>query len=141
MIKKISSSFCCCRRQVKFVVVMDQALSELNGSAVIDYHGRVVEIICRRNRGTHAFSIFQGTSPLDFSFTTLLLEMSIVLIFSQIMRFALKPLKQPKVICDIIVSLFSILFFMVIDLLSMKPSCILYICVCGGCKIYFRILS
>uniref|UniRef100_A0A803KS67 Cation/H+ exchanger transmembrane domain-containing protein n=1 Tax=Chenopodium quinoa TaxID=63459 RepID=A0A803KS67_CHEQI len=81
---------------------MDQTLSELNGSAVIDYHGRVVEIICRRNHGNHAFSIFQGANPLDFSFTTLLLEMSLVLILSQTMRFLLKPLKQPKVISDIL---------------------------------------
>lgn len=87
---------------------MDQTLAELNGSAVIDYHGRAIEIVCRRNRGSHAFSIFQGASPLDFSFTILLLEMSLVLILSQIMRFILKPLKQPRVVCDVLVSLFSI---------------------------------
>ncbi|XP_057548928.1 cation/H(+) antiporter 24-like [Amaranthus tricolor] len=81
---------------------MDETLAELNGSAVIDYHGKVVEIICRRNKGYHAFSVLRGTTSLDYSFTLLLLEISLVLIFSHIMRFLLKPLKQPKVISDVL---------------------------------------
>ena len=89
---------------------MDETLAELNGSAVIDYHGKVVEIICRRNKGYHAFSVLRGTTSLDYSFTLLLLEISLVLIFSHIMRFLLKPLKQPKVISDVLVSFFFLFF-------------------------------
>ncbi|XP_021721075.1 cation/H(+) antiporter 24-like [Chenopodium quinoa] len=81
---------------------MEQDLWKQNASAMVDYHGQVFEIICQRSHGSHAFSIFQGANPLELSFTVLLLDMSIVLILSNIMRFLLKPLKQPKVISDVL---------------------------------------
>ncbi|XP_021716618.1 cation/H(+) antiporter 24-like [Chenopodium quinoa] len=81
---------------------MEQDLWKQNASAMIDYHGQVFEIICQRSHGSHAFSIFQGANPLELSFTVLLLDMAIVLVLSNIMRFLLKPLKQPKVISDVL---------------------------------------
>ncbi|XP_021719486.1 cation/H(+) antiporter 25-like [Chenopodium quinoa] len=73
----------------------------INGSNVMYHHNEVVEIYCQRNVGSSAFSIFHGNHK-EFSFTNVLLEMSMVLIISHILRVLLKPLKQPKVICDIL---------------------------------------
>lgn len=80
---------------------MDYNSFELNESI-----GTKVGDICRQRRKDPPFLIFEGGSnPHDFSFTILLLEMSIVLILSHLLHFLLKPLKQPKVISGILVSL------------------------------------
>ncbi|XP_074298329.1 cation/H(+) antiporter 24-like [Silene latifolia] len=58
--------------------------------------------MCERKGDTHPFSIINGDAPLEFSFTAFLLEMSLILILIHIMRFLLKPLRQPAVISDVL---------------------------------------
>jgi hypothetical protein len=67
-----------------------------------------VPMICRQVHKAHPFGIFYGANPLDYSFTLVLLEIIIVLVTSRIIRLLLKPLKQPRIVSDIIV---SVLFF------------------------------
>ncbi|KAL9238913.1 hypothetical protein vseg_013281 [Gypsophila vaccaria] len=81
---------------------MDLILEKLNGSTLIEYNGKVVPILCQKKPNNHPFSILEGTGPLDFSFTNLLLEISLILIFSHVIEFVLKPLRQPKVISDVL---------------------------------------
>ncbi|KAK9756760.1 hypothetical protein RND81_01G119300 [Saponaria officinalis] len=81
---------------------MDLILEKLNGSTLIEYNGHAVPILCQQKPKNHPFSILDGSGPLDFSFTYLLLEISLVLIFSHFIEFLLKPLRQPKVISDVL---------------------------------------
>lgn len=60
------------------------------------------DIICRAALLDHQINIFRGLRTLDFSFSYVLLELSILLVLTQICRFLLKPLRQPKVISDLI---------------------------------------
>ncbi|GAB2286074.1 hypothetical protein Dimus_020498 [Dionaea muscipula] len=66
------------------------------------YHGKIVEAVCRRSILNRPFQVFRGATPLDFSFTYVLLEVSLVLVLSHSLRFLLKPLRQPKFIPDVI---------------------------------------
>ncbi|XP_020550589.1 cation/H(+) antiporter 24 [Sesamum indicum] len=59
-------------------------------------------VICRAIRNDHAFGIFYGQNPLKYSFPLLLLELSSIIIISRVVRFLLKPLRQPKVVSEII---------------------------------------
>ncbi|KAK4407715.1 Cation/H(+) antiporter 24 [Sesamum angolense] len=53
-------------------------------------------VICRGIANDHAFGIFYGQNPLKYSFPLLLLELSSIIIISHVVRFLLKPLRQPK---------------------------------------------
>lgn len=47
---------------------------------------------------------FQNESPLDFALPLLILQICLVVVFTRLLAFLLKPLKQPRVIAEIIVS-------------------------------------
>lgn len=59
-------------------------------------------VICRSTHKSHPFGIFYGQNPLEFSFPLMLLEISLVIIMTRIVRYVLKPLKQPRVVSEII---------------------------------------
>ncbi|XP_059429339.1 cation/H(+) antiporter 24-like [Corylus avellana] len=65
-----------------------------------------VPMICRKIHKPHSFGIFYGANPLDYSFTLVLLEIIFVLLTSRVIRFLLKPLKQPRIVSDIIGGIF-----------------------------------
>lgn len=69
------------------------------------------KVICRAYQDSHSPGIFYGKDPLQFSFPLLLLEVSMVIVITRIVRFALKPLKQPRIVSEIIVSFFF--FFLI----------------------------
>ena len=52
---------------------------------------------------------FQGDNPLDFALPLAILQICLVLVVSRGLAYLLKPLRQPRVIAEIIVS--SFLFF------------------------------
>jgi len=52
---------------------------------------------------------FQGDDPLDFALPLAILQICLVLVVSRGLAYLLKPLRQPRVIAEIIVS--SFLFF------------------------------
>lgn len=51
-------------------------------------------------------AIFEGDNPLDFALPLLILQICLVLILTRGLAFLLRPLKHPRVIGEIIVSLF-----------------------------------
>ncbi|KAF8394860.1 hypothetical protein HHK36_018797 [Tetracentron sinense] len=65
-------------------------------------HGRYNMTRCRWAKRPHPFGIFYGENPLDFSFPLVLLQISVIVVITRAVRFLLKPLKQPRIISDII---------------------------------------
>ncbi|CAH1433273.1 unnamed protein product [Lactuca virosa] len=60
-------------------------------------------IYCSRIHEKHPFGIFiYGENPQELSFSLVLLELSLVLVLTHIIRHLLKPLKQPRVISEIL---------------------------------------
>lgn len=53
--------------------------------------------------------IFQGDNPLDFALPLVILQICLVVVLTRGLAFLLKPFKQPRVIGEIIVSLFVLL--------------------------------
>lgn len=49
--------------------------------------------------------VWQGDNPLDYAFPLLIVQTILVLAVSRSLAFLLKPLRQPKVIAEIVVSL------------------------------------
>ena len=49
---------------------------------------------------------WQGDNPLDFAFPLLIVQTTLILVLGRFLTFLLKPLRQPKVIAEIAVSLF-----------------------------------
>lgn len=47
---------------------------------------------------------FQNESPLDFALPLIILQIVLVVVFTRLLAYFLKPLKQPRVIAEIIVS-------------------------------------
>ena len=61
--------------------------------------------ICQKtHQPSHPFGIFYGDNPLSYSFPLVLLEISFVVIATRIVRFVLKPLRQPRIVSEILVS-------------------------------------
>lgn len=56
--------------------------------------------------------IFQGDNPLDFALPLIILQICLVVALTRGLAFLLRPLKQPRVIGEIIVSLF--VFFLML---------------------------
>jgi len=56
--------------------------------------------------------VFQGDNPLDFALPLAILQICLVLVVSRGLAYLLKPLRQPRVIAEIIVS--SFLFHLVL---------------------------
>ncbi|KAK6141814.1 hypothetical protein DH2020_024442 [Rehmannia glutinosa] len=59
-------------------------------------------VICRVKQRNHPFGIFYGQNPLEYSFPLVLLQVSTLIILTRLLRFFLRPLRQPKVVSDIL---------------------------------------
>jgi len=51
---------------------------------------------------------FQNENPLDYALPLLILQICLVVVFTRILAFLLRPLRQPRVIAEVIVSFLSI---------------------------------
>ncbi|KAI3450283.1 hypothetical protein Pfo_006948 [Paulownia fortunei] len=67
---------------------------------------------CREKQKNHPFGIFHGQNPLQFSFPLVLLQISTLIGVTRIPRFLLKPLRQPKVVSEILVMGFMYFLFL-----------------------------
>lgn len=56
---------------------------------------------------TSSDGAWQGDNPLDYAFPLLIVQTTLVLAVSRSLAFILKPLRQPKVIAEIVVSIRS----------------------------------
>ncbi|GKV23218.1 hypothetical protein SLEP1_g32973 [Rubroshorea leprosula] len=54
--------------------------------------------------------LFQGDNPLDFSLPLAILQICLVVALTRILAFLLRPLRQPRVIAEIVVSSISFLY-------------------------------
>lgn len=48
--------------------------------------------------------VFQGDSPLDYALPLAILQICLVLVLTRVLAYLLRPLRQPRVIAEIIVS-------------------------------------
>lgn len=48
--------------------------------------------------------VFQGNDPLDFALPLAILQICMVVVLSRLLAFLLRPLRQPRVIAEIVVS-------------------------------------
>ncbi|KAG6603666.1 Cation/H(+) antiporter 20, partial [Cucurbita argyrosperma subsp. sororia] len=55
--------------------------------------------------------VWQGDNPLHFAFPLLILQSVLILLLSRLLALLLKPLRQPKVIAEIVVSSSPMLCF------------------------------
>lgn len=53
---------------------------------------------------TASNGIWQGDNPLHFAFPLLILQSVLILVLTRFLALLLKPLRQPKVIAEIVVS-------------------------------------
>lgn len=64
--------------------------------------------------------VFQGDNPLDYALPLAILQICLVVLLTRLLAFVLRPLRQPRVIAEIVVSCvtpnFSF-FFQLYDLL------------------------
>lgn len=61
-------------------------------------------ISCGNYRPIPTLGFFFGDNPLKNPFTLLLLEVSFIILTTRVLRFLLKPLKQPRIVSEVIVS-------------------------------------
>ncbi|KAG6418076.1 hypothetical protein SASPL_120275 [Salvia splendens] len=59
-------------------------------------------VVCRESHSYHTYGIFYGQNPLDFSFPLFLLQISTLILITRLVRFLLKPLRQPNVVSEIL---------------------------------------
>ncbi|KAI3907954.1 hypothetical protein MKW98_003599 [Papaver atlanticum] len=60
------------------------------------------KIVCPPPMKATSNGAFQGDSPLDFAVPLLILQICLVLVLTRVLAYLLKPLKQPRVIAEII---------------------------------------
>ncbi|XP_052169995.1 cation/H(+) antiporter 24 [Diospyros lotus] len=58
--------------------------------------------ICREIQKAHSPGIFYAVNPLNYSFTLLLIELSIIVLVTCTLRFLLRPLRQPRIVSEIL---------------------------------------
>lgn len=69
-----------------------------------------VPLVCVRAKGSHAFGIFYGQSPFFVSYDMVLADLILMIFLIQTVRFLLKPFKQPRLVAELLVSIFFFLF-------------------------------
>lgn len=55
--------------------------------------------------------VFQGDDPLHFALPLLILQICLVVVLTRVLAYLLRPLRQPRVIAEIIVSFSLIILF------------------------------
>lgn len=59
--------------------------------------------------------VFQGDNPIDFALPLAILQIVIVIVLTRVLAYLLRPLRQPRVIAEVIVSFFSFVNFLTLD--------------------------
>ncbi|XP_050112775.1 cation/H(+) antiporter 24-like isoform X2 [Malus sylvestris] len=87
----------------------------------IDFNNVYPSIIisCGKTRQTGFYSLLYGENPLKSSFTLLLLEFALIIVLTRILRVLLKPLKQPRMVSEVIIMAIPGFTMMVISITTM----------------------
>ncbi|CAK7330405.1 unnamed protein product [Dovyalis caffra] len=75
---------------------------EVDESSITHNHA----FICRRTHPTHCLGIFYGENPLNCSFNIILFDLVLIILVTSMLRLLLKPLKQPRIVSEIIGGIF-----------------------------------
>ncbi|GLT26796.1 hypothetical protein SLA2020_018380 [Shorea laevis] len=59
-------------------------------------------LLCKRTHEDHSVGVFYGENPLEFSFDVIIFEIVFVITVTQILRILLRPLKQPRIVSEVI---------------------------------------
>jgi len=59
--------------------------------------------------------VFQGDNPIDFALPLAILQIVIVIVLTRVLAYLLRPLRQPRVIAEVIVSFFSFVNFLTLE--------------------------
>lgn len=54
--------------------------------------------------------IFQGDNPLHFALPLLIVQICLVVVLTRLLAYLLRPLRQPRVVAEIIVSVLAFLY-------------------------------
>lgn len=65
-------------------------------------------IVCYTPTMITTNGVWQGENPLDFALPLFILQLTLVVVFTRIIVFILKPFRQPRVIAEILVSFISL---------------------------------
>lgn len=86
--------------------IPSHVLQEKMVTIIVNGSSTSFPIVCQAPRNFHPFGLFSGHNPLAHTFSLLLFHLILVTTITRIFRFLLKPLKQPIIISQIIVSFF-----------------------------------
>lgn len=68
-------------------------------------------IVCYAPTMITTNGIWQGDNPLDYSLPLFILQLTMIVLMTRILVFVLKPFRQPRVISEILVSIYMCVFF------------------------------
>jgi hypothetical protein len=54
---------------------------------------------------------FQHENPMDFALPLLIVQICLVVVFTRFIAFLCKPLRQPRVIAEVIVSTYFLIYY------------------------------
>lgn len=75
-------------------------------------------IVCYAPTMITTNGVWQGDNPLDYSLPLFILQLTLVVVVTRVLVFLLKPLRQPRVIAEILVSTLSQCFYYTLGLFS-----------------------
>jgi hypothetical protein len=61
-------------------------------------------LLCPEPMKATSNGVFQGDNPLDYALPLAILQICLVVLLTRILAFLLRPLRQPRVIAEIVVS-------------------------------------
>ena len=67
-------------------------------------------VTCPKPMKATSEGVFQGNNPLHYALPLVILQICLVLVLTRVLAYFLKPLRQPRVIAEIIVSFFDPIF-------------------------------
>ncbi|XP_010453733.1 PREDICTED: cation/H(+) antiporter 25-like [Camelina sativa] len=59
-------------------------------------------VVCREIHDKQPFGMFRGENGMNYTFSTFLLEAILIIFFIKAVYFILRPLRQPRIVCEII---------------------------------------
>ncbi|KAL1217595.1 Cation/H(+) antiporter 24 [Cardamine amara subsp. amara] len=59
-------------------------------------------VVCRQTHNRQPFGMFRGENPLNYAFSTFLIEAIIIIFSIKFVCYVLRPLRQPRIVCEII---------------------------------------
>ncbi|XP_019058239.1 PREDICTED: cation/H(+) antiporter 24-like [Tarenaya hassleriana] len=94
---------CCCMVRV-FPGSFNSPLvgDEGNFVATAPFDNVRLPVVCRQSYKSPPFGLFRGHNPLNYPFSTFLLDAIAIIFFIKAVSFLLRPLRQPRIVSEII---------------------------------------